>query len=115
MNGELIGLVFNSGCIALDNRYGEVSETLWGGGSLPDDEKRLYGPELADVRTEKLMLLLGRATAGEIDESEGAFLSTLKGASFDISLASTAMTQEEFVNWMTTRATSTGRYLDVSV
>ena len=115
VNGELIGLVFNSGVTALDNKYSELGDTLWGAGSLPDDEKELYGPELADVRTEKLMRLLGEATAGEIDASEGAFLSTLKGASFDISLAPTAMTQAEFVSWMTTRATETGRHLDVSV
>ena len=108
--------MFNSGVLALDNEYKEIGDLLgWNSSASLEDEKGLYGPALADLRTAKLMAVLEDASSGQINKTEAAFLSTLKGANFDISIAPTAMTQAEFDSWMTTRDTSTGRHLDLSV
>ena len=101
VNGKVIGFIYNSGVTAIVNEYSHLTDQLgWNSpNGLPEDEKGLYGPNLADLRAQKLLAVLREAVSGASSQAEGSFLSTLKGASFEISIASTAMTQAEFESW----------------
>lgn len=103
IDGKVIGRVYNSGGVELADAYGHLAEAA-GFGSA--SEGSLMGPELADLRINKLseLLKVGVTKAGEEVADDPA-------TKFDASIvmASTAITQAQ---WLAEKAKMPGSILD---
>ncbi|MEP2707919.1 MAG: hypothetical protein ABJQ71_01085 [Roseibium sp.] len=108
VNGEVIGVLFNSGTISLDEEFADFGQGLFG--SL--EEAELFGPNLADHRTSKLLAALEDLGGGNKVGFSNEFSALLKIGNIKAVMASTAVTQAEFMDSMGKPSPSHGQTVD---
>lgn len=111
VNGKTIGVVFNSGSLSIDNQYSAITRSVdWGS----DDEAGLDGPDLVAVRTAKLLGALKEAGLGSNPNVSNALKLELQDARLEGVVASTAMSQSEWKQWLASDEREPGQNLDRS-
>lgn len=104
VNGEVIGLILNSGAAIIDSKYHDlVMDLPWGDG----EDTSLEGPDLAQKRVGDILTALKEDNRRLYPELEGAVIESVQ--------ASTAMTMAEWRQWLASPDAETGGHFDQSV